>query len=75
MNIPTNMNTKERILSLAGGFSMLAMGTRDFKKTSVKTWAEFITGGILLFRGVTGYCPVNQLLGNNSLQITLNKQI
>jgi uncharacterized membrane protein len=63
MKATVNMGTKERVLSAAGGASLLAMGVRDFKKSSVKSWAELISGSIMLLRGVSGYCPVNHALG------------
>jgi uncharacterized membrane protein len=66
-----NMNTKERILSVAGGASLIAMGVRDFKVSSVKAWAELLSGSFMLMRGTTGYCPVNQLFGHNSLENSL----
>ena len=71
MKALVNMNTKERILSVAGGASLIAMGVRDFKITSVKSWAEIISGGFMLMRGTTGYCPVNRLFGRQSLENSL----
>jgi hypothetical protein len=71
MNTPLNMNTRERVLSVAGGASLLAMGVRDFRKSSVKAWAELISGSIMLLRGTTGYCPMNHLLGRNMVKNSL----
>jgi len=73
MKAPINMNTKERVLSVAGGASLLAMGVRDFKRSSVKAWAELLAGGFMLFRGTTGYCPVNQLLGHKAVEFSLEE--
>jgi uncharacterized membrane protein len=72
MKTHVNMNTRERILSVAGGASLVAMGVRDFKLSSVKAWAELISGSFMLMRGTTGYCPVNQLFGQNSLENSLD---
>lgn len=71
MKALTNMNTEERIMSVAGGASLIAMGIRDFKITSVRSWAEILSGGFMVLRGTTGYCPVNQLFGRNSLKESL----
>lgn len=49
-----NVSTTERVLMVAAGAYLLY---RAFKKNDNKKMMEGITGGTMLFRGVTGYCP------------------
>ncbi len=58
-----NVSTTERALSLAGGGVALAGFLR---RPSVKTAPLALAGSALLFRGVTGFCPVNQALGRGT---------
>ena len=61
-----NVGETERIISGGIGAALLAMSIRDIKTPSVATWHELATGGLLLLRGLTGYCPVNAAIGRNS---------
>lgn len=49
-----NVGTTERILMVAAGGYLLY---RALKKKDNKKIAEGITGGTMLFRGISGYCP------------------
>lgn len=62
-NRHTNVGGTERWLSAAAGAGLLlaALSRRDRNGA-----VAGITGGVLLFRGVSGYCPVNAALGRNS---------
>ncbi|MDX5348479.1 MAG: DUF2892 domain-containing protein [Hymenobacteraceae bacterium] len=60
----TNVGATERILSAAGGALLAYYGMQ--KKETPLGMAAAAAGGALLFRGVTGYCPVNQAIGRDS---------
>ncbi|HEY6977187.1 MAG TPA: DUF2892 domain-containing protein [Chitinophagaceae bacterium] len=62
----TNVGPAERIVSGSAGAVLIAMGIREIKHPSVKTLAEIITGGFLLFRGVTAFCPLRAALKKNT---------
>lgn len=49
-----NVSTTERIIMIAAGSYLLY---RALKKKDNKKVAEGITGGTMLFRGISGYCP------------------
>ena len=63
MQLDQNVSRTGRIISALAGGLLLLHGMRKGKKFS-----EIPLGSFLLFRGVTGYCPVNdKVLGKNSL--------
>jgi uncharacterized membrane protein len=61
-----NVGETERIISGGVGAALIAMCIRDLKTPTIATWLELVTGGLLLLRGVTGYCPVNAAIGRNT---------
>lgn len=78
----TNVGTTERILMvMAGGYLLY----RALKKDDKAKVAEGITGGTMLFRGITGYCPAYAALENSKTlsgknvnirtSITVNKPV
>lgn len=52
-----NVRTWERVMSVAAGAALVTVGMRQ------RNNLERVAGGILLFRGLTGYCPANAALG------------
>lgn len=58
-----NVGPTERLLSVAGGALLTYLGT---KGRSAGRVALALTGGAFVVRGVSGYCPVNQLLGRDT---------
>ena len=56
-----NMGDSERWVSVLAGVGLIALGlnSRRFRSLTLPT------GGALLLRGVSGWCPVNQALGRN----------
>lgn len=60
-----NTGARERIISALAGLTLLGMGVREIRKPSVKTWGELGVGALLLFRGVSGFCPINKLMGRD----------
>ena len=58
-----NVGDAERIGSIAGGALLAYLGLRKFSLTRLTLAA---TGGAMLYRGVTGYCPANEELGRDT---------
>lgn len=58
-----NVGKLERVASLAGGALALA---GLFRGRSAARLPLALAGGALLFRGATGYCPINAALGRDS---------
>lgn len=61
-----NTGVKERIVSSAAGAVLVGMALKDIRHPSAKTWIEMATGAFLLFRGISGFCPVNKALGRDT---------
>ncbi len=64
-----NVGNTERIASLAGGALLTYLGLRKF---SLGRLGLAATGGALLYRGLTGYCPANEQLDRNTAEQTQN---
>lgn len=60
-----NVGSTERIISLIAGAVLSFYGIQK-KDTMLGKGLTFV-GGILITRGTTGVCPVNQAIGRNSL--------
>jgi uncharacterized membrane protein len=60
-----NVGVGERIGSVFLGAATTAYGLRHLG--SLGGLALTLTGGVLLYRGLTGYCPVNNAIGRNSV--------
>ncbi|GAA4438238.1 SRPBCC family protein [Pontibacter saemangeumensis] len=58
-----NVGDTERIVSLVGGALLAYYG---LSKPNAGGIAMAAVGGALLFRGATGYCPMNEALGRDS---------
>jgi uncharacterized membrane protein len=58
-----NVGTGERIISGISGVSLALLG---WKKISSGGLALAAAGGFLIYRGISGNCPVNSLLGRNT---------
>jgi hypothetical protein len=57
-----NMEKKERALSLLGGLFLVVNG---LLRLPLAAAALLVSGGFLLYRGITGYCPGYKRLGIN----------
>src|SRR4028119_1301587 len=63
-----NVGPSERIASaIAGGF-LISTGILNIKKRPAMSIASALSGGFLLFRGSTGYCSVNNVIGRDTSQ-------
>lgn len=58
-----NVGNAERIASIAGGALLMYFGLRKFSLARLSLAA---TGGAMLYRGVTGYCPANEQIGRDT---------
>ena len=58
-----NVSNPERVVSAIGGAALSVLG---LKKPGLAGMAMATAGGLLLFRGATGYCPMNQLMGRDT---------
>ena len=58
-----NVGTAGRIASAAGGAALLAVG---LARRGVSGTALALTGGALVARGLSGYCPVNAAVGRDT---------
>ncbi|HEX8425284.1 SRPBCC family protein [Hymenobacter sp.] len=61
-----NVGFAERLLSAAAGGVLLYLGMRRGTKPAA-TVGYSVVGGSLVFRGASGYCPLNETLGRNSV--------
>ena len=59
-----NVSTPERILMVGIGAYLLY---RAYKKKSKKGITEGISGGTMLFRGISGYCPAYDAITKSGL--------
>ncbi len=58
-----NVGNTERIASVLGGALLAYYGLR---KPNIAGLTMAAVGGIMLFRGTTGYCPVNEAIGRDT---------
>ncbi len=61
-----NVGTGERIVSLVGGVVLAAYGIR---RSSAAGYGVAAAGAALIFRGLTGFCPVNAAIGRDSSEL------
>jgi uncharacterized membrane protein len=60
-----NVTTPERVLSVAGGTFLLFSGLKTLGKHPVTAAAKVLAAGTLLYRGISGHCPVYDRLHTN----------
>lgn len=65
-NENANVNMPERILSILAGAVITYKGIKQFTNHPVIALQEAMVGGILLYRGATGICPIYSRLGKDS---------
>ncbi len=61
-----NVGPTERIVSAIAGGVLIATGILNIKKRPAIGIATALTGSSLLFRGSTGYCFVNEVVGRDT---------
>lgn len=68
-----NISNVERIGSIAVGSALIASGIVNILSRPVGSAVKFLAAGFLIWRGASGYCPVNDALGiNNNKDNPLN---
>lgn len=65
-NENANVNMPERILSILAGAVITYKGIKQITSHPVIALQEAMVGGILLYRGATGVCPIYSRLGKDS---------
>lgn len=58
-----NVGNTERVASMTGGAVLMYLGLRNFSLSRLTLAA---TGGAMMYRGLTGFCPGNEELSRNS---------
>ena len=72
-SLTQNLGSTERIASVVGGSLMTIYGITNAK--SPIGAAIGLIGGALLFRGTTGFCPVNEAIGRNTSDLNKEPQV
>jgi len=60
-----NVDTTERVASALAGAAVALYGIRHLGSKTGLTMT--LAGGFLLYRGLTGYCPINNAIGRNTV--------
>ena len=58
-----NVGQGERIASAAIGAWMLSSSLNNLTKHPINSIVKFAIGGVLLYRGVSGHCPIYEGMG------------
>ncbi len=61
-----NVGTTERVVSTFAGTFLMSRGLRQLFRHPISALITTATGGALLYRGLTGYCAVNNAIGRDS---------
>lgn len=61
-NGETNIGTAQRIASFGGGAVLLFSALNSIKKPSLTTVLNAVAGGVMIYRGVTGYCSITNAI-------------
>lgn len=66
-----NVGNKERIVSAISGLGLLASGINDARNSDhkISAAAKIISGGYMIYRAATGYCPLRSAIGLNTIDI------
>lgn len=72
-NISTNLAWPERYISVLAGISLFSSGVKKLAKNPVKNFVKSAAGGYLLYRGLTGHCPLYSSIGKyNTTSLNVN---
>lgn len=69
-----NMNKSEKLVSIGAGAFILIKGLTNIKSNPLLAVAELAVGGGLMARGLSGYCPLKEIIENNNLQTGYMKE-
>lgn len=68
-NENANVNTTERLISIATGTFIFYKALSNIGKHPFIALQEMAVGGILLYRGATGICPIYSRMGKDSTDV------
>ncbi|MRG44582.1 DUF2892 domain-containing protein [Chitinophaga sp. SYP-B3965] len=60
-----NVSKTGRMISSAAGASLLYLACANFSKSPLKSLGRMLAGGYLLYRGISGNCPVSAMVEDN----------
>lgn len=60
-----NVSKTGRIISSAAGASLLYLACANFSDSPLKSLCRMLAGGYLLYRGISGNCPVSAMVEDN----------
>lgn len=66
-----NVGTSERILSVVAGGFLLGRGIKSIVKHPMTAFSGITLGGALIYRGVTGYCPIKDSVESKEPEATV----
>ena len=66
-----NVGKSERILSVISGGFILGMGLKSVLRSPLTSMSGIGLGGMLIYRGVTGHCPVKETLEGEQPETTV----
>ena len=61
-----NVGKTGRIQSLVAGASLLVSGIDKMKQSPKLSILKTVLGGYLIYRGISGHCHVNQVVGKST---------
>lgn len=64
-----NVNTTERLISIAAGTYIFYKGVKQIFRHPFIGLQEAAVGGVLLYRGATGFCPIYNKIGKDSTDL------
>jgi uncharacterized membrane protein len=64
-----NVNTTERLISIAAGTFIFYKGLKQLFSHPFIGLQEAAVGGVLLYRGATGFCPIYDKIGKDSTDL------
>jgi uncharacterized membrane protein len=64
-----NVESSERVLSTIAGAFLFYKGITQLIKHPIIGIQEALVGGVLIYRGATGYCPIYAKLGKDSTDV------
>ncbi len=69
-NLPVNVNWPERMASITVGVRLLSGGIRKLTSHPIRNLILTLAGGYLLYRGLTGNCPLYSRLNRRGIKNT-----
>lgn len=61
-DIKVNIGASERVLSTFSGGILLTSGIRKITSHPRRSLLALVTGGALIWRGISGYCPAKKYI-------------